>query len=340
MANLNVMSWGEYQLFSLTNQRGTQVDISDLGGLIVNFYAQDKTGQTRNIVLGYEAPSEYLKGRCYLGCIVGPWANRIANGRFSIDDVDYALELNEGTNHLHGASANLGEKRWDVTRVDDMTLKLTTTVNAGEAGYPHTIDFVVTYHLTEQSELCICYEAMPHGLTPINMTQHTYFNLSESEDVLNHSVQIHSDRYLCVDSCAIPLFEAPVANTPFDLRQQLKIKEGMIQANEQLQAAGGFDHCWCFDATELQPNAVVYEETTGLKLHVASDQVGMQFYTGNFLNHELGRNSQVYKKHAGLCLETQCYPNQINMDNKQDCIYGPNKPYRHNVVYQVQTIGK
>lgn len=340
MANLNAINWGEYQLFSLTNQQGTQVDISDLGGLIVNFYAKDKNGQTKNIVLGYETPSDYLKGQCYIGCIVGPWANRIANGRFSVDDIDYALELNEGTNHLHGASANLGAKRWDVTYIDDITLKLTTTVSAGEAGYPHTINFIVTYQLTEQSELHICYEAMPHGQTPINMTQHTYFNLNESEDVLAHKVQIYSDSYLCVDSCAIPLFEAPVEDSPFDLRQPVKIKERINQPNDQLKAAGGFDHCWCFDGTKMQPNATVYEETTGLKLNVSSDQVGMQFYSGNFIQHERGRQSQVYKKNAGLCLETQCYPNQINMDNKQDCIYGPNKPYRHNVVYQIQTTDK
>lgn len=340
MTNLKVMSWGDYQLFSLTNQQGTQVDISDLGGLIVNFYVQDKQGQTKNIVLGYETPHEYLEGRCYLGCIVGPWANRIANGRFSIDNIDYALEQNEGTNHLHGASANLGAKRWNVTCVDDMTLRLTTTVDAGEAGYAHTIDFCVTYHLTEQSELCIRYEATPHGQTPINMTQHTYFNLNESEDVLDHSVQIHSDRYLYVDSCAIPLFEAPVEETPFDLRQPMKIKDGISQTNDQLQAAGGYDHCWCFDSTELKSNAIISEETTGLQLHVASDQIGMQFYTGNFINNEPGRSAKVYKKNAGLCLETQCYPNQINMDNKQDCIYGPNKPYQHNVVYKILTTEK
>ncbi|ROR21119.1 aldose 1-epimerase [Vibrio crassostreae] len=337
MGSLKLMNWGKYKLFSLVNQQGTQVDISDLGGLIVNFYVQDQNNQTRNIVLGYDTPDEYLNGACYLGCVVGPWANRIANGRYSIDDINFALEQNENTNHLHGASANLGAKCWTVEIIDETTLKLVTTINANEASYPYTIDFEVTYHLSEENELRICYEAMPHGKTPINMTQHTYFNLDESENVLNHSIQINSDRYLTVDSCAIPLFEAPVEDTPFDLRQSIQIKQGMDLNNQQLKAAGGYDHCWCFEPTEFQTNAIVSEETSGLYLHVASDQIGMQFYTGNFLNQEQGRNSRTYHKHAGLCLETQCYPNQINMDNKEDCIYGPNKPYRHNVVYQVLT---
>lgn len=337
MAKTTVKRWGEYQLFSLTNKQGTQIDISDLGGLIVNFYVQDKNDKTKNIVLGYDTPNDYLTGKCYLGCIVGPWANRISNGSYSIDNVEYALQINEGSNHLHGATANLGSKRWKATSIDEMTLELTTTVKAGEAGYPHTIDFIVTYHLGDKNELSICYQAMPHGQTPINMTQHSYFNLSESENVLDHNVQIHSDRYLSVDSCAIPLLEESVNNLPFDLRKPVKIAEKIAQSNSQLQAAGGFDHCWCFDTAEVKNNAVVSEDSTGLQLHVASDQIGMQFYTGNFLDNELGRNSQIYKKHAGLCLETQCYPNQINMNNKQDCIYGPDKPYRHNVVYQILT---
>ncbi|MFA0195004.1 aldose epimerase family protein, partial [Vibrio artabrorum] len=246
MTDLKVMSWGEYQLFSLVNQQGTQVDISDLGGLIVNFYVQDQHEQTRNIVLGYDTPDEYLDGACYLGCVVGPWANRIANGHYSIDDIDFTLDQNEKSNHLHGGLANLGAKRWAVEIVNNTTLKLAITLDADEASYPHTIDFVVTYHLSETNELRICFEAMPHGKTPINMTQHTYFNLNESEDVLNHKIQINSDRYLTVDSCAIPLTKVSVKDTPFDFRQPVLIKQAMDLNNKQLKAAGGYDHCWCF----------------------------------------------------------------------------------------------
>lgn len=337
MSSLKTREWGEYQLYSLTNSQGTQVDISNLGGVIVNFCTYDTHGNKKNIVLGYDSPEEYLQGKCYLGCLVGPWANRIANGRYSLNDIDYQLELNEGTNHLHGASANLGAKRWEVNMVDESTLELTTFVKAGEANYPCHIDFVVSYQLGEDNALSICYQAVPHAESPINMTQHTYFNLAESDDVLDHQIQIHSDHYLHVDALAIPLFKASVEDTPFDLRSLTTIKDGINQDNEQLLNAGGYDHCWCFEPQGVEPVATVKDPQSGLQLDVATDQIGLQFYSGNFLNEERGRNNKIYDQRAGLCLETQCYPNQINMENKQDCIYSPSKPYCHNVVYKVQT---
>ncbi len=337
MKDVKASNWGDYKVFSLINNNGTQVDISDLGGLIVNFYTNDIKGKRRNIVLGYDTPDEYLSGKCYLGCLVGPWANRIANGHFSIGEKDYQLECNEGTNHLHGASAGLGNKRWNVECTDNATLLLTTMVQGGEAGYPCDIEFKVEYHLSEDNDLSINYQAFPKAMTPINMTQHTYFNLGESEDVLDHFIQIEANEYLHVDALAIPLFASPVEDTPFDLRKGLVIKDGLSHSNEQLENAGGYDHCWCFDSTEMKPVARVHEINSGIELQVATDQIGMQFYSGNFLNNESGRGSKIYNKHAGFCLETQCYPNQINMDNKQDCIFGPNKHYQHNAIYKVLT---
>jgi aldose 1-epimerase len=337
MSTLKIKEWGDYQLYSLINAKGTQIDISNLGGIIVNFLTQDAHGIQRNIVLGYEMPEEYLKGQCYFGCLVGPWANRIANGRFTLQETEYQLEQNEGSNHLHGASANVGSRCWQVKVVNDLTLELKTTVHAGEANYPCDIDFVVTYALSDQDELSICYQAMPHAQTPINMTQHTYFNLNESENVLDHHIQIVSDNYLHVDALAIPLFVAPVDETPFDLREMKAIKDGIYQDNEQLSNAGGYDHCWCFEPNGVEHVASVIESEVGLQLDVFTDQIGLQFYSGNFIDKELGRSNKVYGKHAGLCLETQCYPNQINMENKSDCIYSPSKPYCHNVVYKVNT---
>ncbi|ANO35043.1 galactose mutarotase [Vibrio breoganii] len=337
MKDVKVSNWGEYKLFSLVNNKGTQIDISDLGGLIVNFYTNDISGNRKNIVLGYDTPEQYLNGKCYLGCLVGPWANRIANGHFSIGEDDYQLECNEGTNHLHGASASLGAKRWNVEIVNSASLRLSTMVESGDAGYPCDIEFKVEYHLSEDNALSINYQAFPRALTPINMTQHTYFNLGSSADVLDHFIQIEANDYLHVDALAIPLFKASVEDTPFDLRTGMAIREGLSQSNEQLENAGGYDHCWCFDSTEIKPVARVFENNSGIELQVATDQIGMQFYSGNFLNNEIGRDSNIYNKHAGLCLETQCYPNQINMDNKQECIYGPDRHYQHNVIYKVFT---
>ncbi|WP_019614604.1 aldose epimerase family protein [Psychromonas ossibalaenae] len=335
MSNLKSQIWGNYQLYSLTNSHGTQVDISDLGAIIVNFFSKNSNGKLKNIVLGYDEPQRYLDSQCYFGCVVGPWANRIANGKYTIDSLAVELETNEGTNHLHGASANIGSKRWRVTVAEEHFIELTTSTLSGEAGYPHDIDFKVIYELTEENKLKIGYFATPHGKTPINMTQHTYFNLAESKDILDHSLQIESHHYLLVDSESIPLDNADVTNTPMDFRVKKRVSQDIDDNFSQLAQAGGFDHCWCFDSTEMKKVATLYSPNKDLGLEVYTDQIGMQFYSGNFIVKEQGRNNKIYEKHAGLCLETQNYPNKINMDGREDCIFESSSPYSHFVTYKV-----
>ncbi|MDN2482967.1 aldose epimerase family protein [Vibrio agarivorans] len=336
---LKPKTWGEYHLYSLTNHKGTQVDISDLGAVIVNFFTQDKNGEHRNIVLGYDSPEQYIEGKVYFGCVVGPWANRIANAQYLHNGQTIKLETNEGPNHLHGASANIGAKRWNVDIAEENTLVMSVTMKANEAGYPASINFKVTYELTDNDQLKIEYSAVPDASVPINMTQHSYFNLSGEDDVLNHVVQIHSDKYLHVDSAAIPIEVRSVSNTPLDLRNPIKIGQSIDDDFDQLTMAGGYDHCWCFGGTKpnesLHRNATVTDNQSGLSLDVYSDQIGMQFYTGNFISGELGHNGKVHGKRAGFCLETQCYPNQVNMSNAADCIYNAGEQYRHRVIYQI-----
>ncbi|ORT51174.1 thioredoxin [Vibrio sp. qd031] len=327
--------WGPYRVYSLINKKGTQVDISDLGAIIVNFFTKNKSGETKNIVLGYDKPQDYLNGKCFFGCVVGPWANRIANGRYTLDSQVVELETNEGTNHLHGASADIGSKLWKVTSAKNNELELTVSTSPGEAGYPHGVDFKVFYSLTEQDELNIGYFAIPNGKTPINMTQHTYFNLDESKDILDHSLQIGSNNYLFVDVDAIPVNSEDVTNTPMDFRVEKKISKDINQEFTQLSQAGGFDHCWCFDSTEMKKVAKLYSSNRDLALEVYTDQIGMQFYSGNFIVKEVGRRNTIYGKNAGLCLETQNYPNKINMDGKEDCIFDSSNPYSHFVTYKI-----
>ncbi|MFI3272990.1 aldose epimerase family protein [Vibrio sp.] len=331
--------WGEYSLYSLINENGTQVDISDLGAIIVNLFTNDKQGLRQNIVLGYDTPQQYIEGDVYFGCVVGPWANRIANGCYDLNGKTIQLEQNEGKNHLHGASANIGAKRWNVDLAEDNTLTLSVKIRSDEAGYPANITFNVTYQLTDTDELRIEYTATPDAAVPLNMTQHSYFNLNGADNVLEHIVQINSDRYLHVDSNAIPIEVRSVDNTPLDLRTPVRIGQSIDTAFDQLTLAGGFDHCWCFDGTlplsTLFKAATVSEETTGLNLEVYTDQIGMQFYTGNFISNEAGHEGRIYTKRAGFCLETQCYPNQINMSNADRCVYQAGEQYRHNVIYKI-----
>ncbi|ENM4022206.1 galactose mutarotase [Vibrio cholerae] len=335
--NANPSKWGKYKLYSLTNSQGSRVDISNLGAIIANFIVFDKNKLPHNIVLGYDTPREYIQGKCYLGCVVGPWANRIDSGSLNIDGIKVQLHQNEGDNHLHGGSANIGDKCWDVVDVGDNFICLRTSVCKGEAGYPADIHFNVLYQLTDANELVIEYNATPDGKTPINVTQHTYFNLDGSDTILDHSIQIDSETLLIVDENAIPEAKIKVKETPFDLRQSTVIRDNISQDDHQLTAAQGFDHCWCFEPDGIEKFASVSSNINGLTLEVYSDQIGMQFYSGNFLDNEQGRDGAIYQQHAGLCLETQCYPNQVNMANSSDCIFEKGETYQHKVIYKVSS---
>lgn len=328
--------WGEYRLFRLYNKLGTEVDISDLGGTIVNYFVKDKDGNKRNIVLGYDVPDGYLSGKSYIGCIVGPWANRINNSQYEVDGKVFKLEKNEGENHLHGASANLGKKRWEVASATHSELELLYTMQPGDAGYPYEITFNVIYKLNDKNELSIDYKAEPKGKCPINLTQHSYFNLCGQSNILDHQVQIYSDEYLEVNQYAIPINKKSVDGTDFDLRKLTKVKDRLCSKNIQIAQASGFDHCWCFEHGSMQKVASVFEASSGLTLVVSSDQNGLQFYTGNYLKEIHGRNKRDYKKYDGLCMETQCFPDQLNMNNYQDCFYDKNTPYLHRVIYRVE----
>ncbi|CAH0528835.1 aldose epimerase family protein [Vibrio hippocampi] len=334
--NSNVQPWGNYQLISLTNNKGSQVDVSDLGATIVNFYVTNSYEERINIVLGYDKPSNYIQGRAYLGCVVGPWANRIANGKFRLDGHVVQLETNEGTNHLHGGKANIGAKCWEITEVTCHSVKLICSTLDGEAGYPCDIDFTVEYKLGEDNGLAITYSAIPSGITPINMTQHAYFNLDGSGTIENHSITLNSDRYLHIDEKALPTRIEPVDATPFDLRTPTIIANNLHQDHPQLISANGFDHCWVLDGNIKSRCASLTSNLSGLTLDVYTDQSGIQFYSGNFLNGEKGRMGQVYNRRAALCLETQCYPNQVNMPSRDDCLYDGNRIYQHKVIYRIK----
>lgn len=329
--------WGDVHLYSLKNTQGTQVDISELGATIVNFFVKDKHHKQQNIVLGFKQPQGYLDTKTYAGSVVGPWANRIANGKFPLNGKTIELELNEGNNHLHGASIHLDKQRWTVEFFNQQEIRLTIQTKAGEAGYPADINFTLIYTLNDNNELAIDYRATTDRETPINLTQHSYFNLSGChEKIVDHTISIDADYYLKIDEQSIPISKVPVTGTAMDLRTAKVIKEGLAADEQQIKLVNGYDHCWCLNQDGFALAAQVHCQSTGLQLQVYTDQSAIQLYSGNALPGEMGREGKVYDAYYGLCLETQHYPDQVNMpDIAQACIYSPNRPYSHKTVLKI-----
>ncbi|WP_120512437.1 aldose epimerase family protein [Photobacterium salinisoli] len=334
----NAKAWGDYHLYTLTNDHGTQVDISDLGASLVNFVVRDKDNQPVNIVLGYESPEAYLQGKAYIGGVVGPWANRIASGQFELDGKAIQLEQNEGSNHLHGAGAGLHNRRWQLQQISANRISLSTSVNAGEAGYPASISILVCYSLTENNTLVIDYQADPDGKTPVNLTHHAYFNLNGGADgIADHDVQIDADMYLEIDQQSIPQRKCFVEDTPMDFRTLTRLSSRLAANDAEVKAVNGFDHCWCLNGSGMRQVAEVQCAETGLGIVMSTDQSGLQFYTGNALAEQHGRG-KAYRRYDGFCLEAQCFPNQVNMINAEECLYWPGKGYRQTTAYQIIAI--
>lgn len=337
MSQVTNKIWGDVHLYSLKNKQGTQVDISTLGATIVNFFVNDKHDKQQNIVLGFKQPQDYLDTKAYIGSVVGPWANRIANGKFPLNGKTIELELNEGNNHLHGASIHLDKKCWIVESVDQQMISLRTQTKEGDAGYPATINISVKYTLSEDNELSIEYNATTDKAVPINVTQHTYFNLSGChEKIINHCVTIDADYYLKIDDQAIPTNKESVDNSAMDLRTSKVIKAGLNANEQQIKLVKGYDHCWCLNQDKFAFAAQVSCESTGLQMQVFTDQNAIQLYTGNALPGEIGREGKAYDAYYGLCLETQHYPDQVNMPEiAEQCIYSPSRPYSHKTIFKI-----
>ncbi|MCB2407870.1 aldose epimerase family protein [Hymenobacter lucidus] len=307
----------EVQLYTLTNAHGLKVSITNYGGTITSLLVPDKDGQLGDIVLGFDNVSgyqspEYLKSGPYFGALIGRYGNRIAKGKFTLDGKEYTLAKNNGENHLHGGKKGFDKVVWQAepgTSADGQTLTLIYLSKDGEEGYPGNLNVTVVYTLTNDDALKIDYSATTDKATPVNLTNHAYFNLSGSKDVLGHQVTIPADRYNVVDAGLIPTGELrPVKGTPFDFTAPHTIGERIAQV------PGGYDHNWLLNQTTgMHAAATVYEPTTGRTMAVTTTEPGLQFYTGNFLDGTLtGKGGTVYGKHAGFCMETQHFPDSPN----------------------------
>jgi aldose 1-epimerase len=329
--------------FTLTNANGVELQAITFGGIITSLRVPDRAGRPGDIVLGFDALEGYLQDHPFFGAIIGRYGNRIAKGRFTLGGRTYTLATNNGPNHLHGGVKGFDKVVWSAEPVGQNAVAFTRTSADGEEGYPGTLKVRVTYTLTDRNELVVDYHATTDRATPVNLTQHSYFNLAGTGDILGHQLTIHADRYTPVDSTLIPTGEiAPVDGTPFDFRKPTAIGARIDQPNEQLKNGQGYDHNWVLNRTGegLQPAARLSDPKTGRTLEVSTTEPGLQFYAGNFLDGTLkGKGGQVYRRRSGLCLETQHFPDSPNHPNFPSTILQPGGEYSSRTVFRFGVLG-
>ena len=336
----NTPGGGIARLYTLKNRNGVQADITNYGGIVVSLIVPDRNGKPGDIVLGFDSLDGYLKGHPYFGALVGRYGNRIANGRFTLNGVEYKLAQNNGPNALHGGIEGFDKKLWNVSDAGDQHLTLTYSSKDGEEGYPGKLDVEVTYTLTDLDELRIDYRATTDKDTVVNLTNHSYFNLAGQGSglITDHSIEIPASRFTPVDKTLIPTGELkPVAGTPFDFTTPHKIGERIDAKDQQIEFGGGYDHNFVLDSEPgtLRLAARVTEESSGRIMEVSTTEPGIQFYTGNFLDGTLtGKGGKVYPRRAGLCLETQHFPDSPNHPAFPSTTLKPGHLYSTTTVYR------
>lgn len=331
-------------LYTLKNSHGVEVKAMNYGGIIVSIRVPDRKGQFADIVLGHEQLEGYIPNPPYLGAIVGRYANRIANGQFTLDGKTYNLPKNDGPNTLHGGTTRtFNQVVWDAEPLPGKNgVAFSYLSKDGDDGFPGNLKVKVTYTLTDGNALLIDYEATTDKATPINVSQHSYFNLKGegNGDILDHEMMINADRFTPVDKNLIPTGEMrPVKGTPMDFTTATRIGSRIDDNYEQLQLGHGYDHNFVLNSKPKQNDLVlaarVTEPTSGRILEVWTTQPGVQFYTGNFLDGSVtGKEGHVYKRRYGFCLETQHFPDSPNHPKFPNTILRPGETFHQKTVFK------
>lgn len=330
-------------LYTLKSKNGMTMQVTNYGGHVVSLWVPDKNGHFDDIVLGHNTLKEYIdyEGERFIGCVVGRYANRIANGQFYIDSIRYNIPQNNNGQSLHGGLKGLDQVIWDVDSVTPNKIYLSYTSPDGEEGYPGTLKLNMDYSLTDDNEFIIQYHATTDKPTVINLSHHGFFNLKgEGRGSINdHLLTIYADSITPVNNVLIPTGQLmAVEGTPFDFRKATAIGKRVDTDNEQLKNANGYDHNWVLDrksAYDIELAASVYEPSSGRYLEVFTDQPGLQFYGGNFFNGSgKGKYSPTIDYREALALETQKFPDSPNQPNSPSARLNPDETYRHTCIYK------
>ena len=335
----------EIKSYRLSNNNNISIEFLNLGGIITSIKTPDKNNQYSDIVLGFNDFENYHQNSAYFGAIVGRYANRIESGKFKIDGNEYHLKTNNGLNHLHGGHKGFDKVFWQISRLQGKNAYLLYYMSPdGEEGYPGNLEVKVTYELTDDNYFKISYEAVSDKKTIINLSQHSYFNLSGnfSKTVLDHLLKINSKFYLPVDNNQIPTGVIEnIKNTPFDFEKFKFVGLDIEKDNLQLEIGKGYDHCYVIknDKRKLVKAASLYHPLSSRLLEIYTDQPGIQFYSGNFLDNSLpSKTGGNYSKWSGLCLETQHFPNSPNNDKFPSTILRPGEKFYSETWYKFSVI--
>jgi aldose 1-epimerase len=355
MADITSAEWGEtegkkVQLFSLVNDAGILIKVTNYGAIMTEMHIPDSAGELSDVVLGFDSLAGYLKGHPFFGATAGRVANRIAKGTFKLGGKTYKLAINNGPNHLHGGVKGFDKQVWTVKESKGENTEAHVTFEYiskdGDEGYPGKLTATVTYTLTDTNQLKVTMTATTEATTIVNLAHHSYFNLAghNSGNVLKQELQLFCDNYTPVDATAIPTgVIKPVTNTPFDFRKAKAIGKDIAKLPAKgKDNPGGFDHNLVVNGKPgtLRKVAIAAEPTSGRSFELWASEPGVQFYTGNFLDGTVtGKDGTVYKKHAGFCLETQKYPDAIHHEGQAgwpSVILKPGQTYRHDMVYKIK----
>lgn len=338
----------EIHRYALSNNQGMEASVITYGAALVSLRTPDRDGKLADVVLGYDTLEGYEQDKSYFGATIGRYGNRIARGQFTLDGVVFHLPTNDGPNCLHGGTRGFNQRVWtaaDRSRADAQVLELMYTSPDGEEGFPGTLQVKITYTLSlDSNDLQIDYSATTDKDTVVNLTNHSYFNLSGvmNREILEHQLLLRASKFTPIDARLIPTgVLQPVQDSPFDFRKPTAIGSRINQDNEQLKFGRGYDHNWVLDRTSsnsLQLAAEVFEPGSGRVLQVLTTEPGIQFYSGNFLDGTVrGKSGQLYAHRTGFCLETQHFPDSPNQPNFPSTVLKPDQTYRSTTVFRFST---